>query len=527
MIRLLADLLLPADRFDRCALVEVHFRLAQLRNDLLRRVSFPFHRVLLPSRAFRLSYQLVQLEGVIPMYPRLFLARQLLKEEGVIFVSIDDHELHNAIMILNEIFGEEGYLATFVWRRRISSSMASSWISADHEYVLAYSKNPESVYVLGDERDMSKYNIPDGKGRFYASMPLTVGMTKAMRPNQWYELKNPRTGTGYWPPEGRVWGFYPPTMQKKVDEDRLIWPEDYPDRQMTTPRLKTYPEDAKRDRKPLSTWIEEKNGASEANALADVYSISSAKNEEGTRVLKELLGDCGFSYPKPLSLMRSLVEQFTKEDDIILDFFAGSGTTAHAVMEVNDENGGNRKFIMVQMPEPTGNVTFPTISKIGIERLKRVSQKLKEKRAGKLSLNNRDQPDLGFRVFKLAESNHRTWTGVADKDAEAYTVTMALYTDPLVPGWNVENVIWEAAIKEGFRLSSRIEKLPQVKGNTVYRVFDAEGTQSFKICLDDRIKFSALKALNLAKDELFICRDRAIDDDSAANLALQCKLRTI
>jgi adenine-specific DNA-methyltransferase len=126
------------------------------------------------------------------MYPRLFLARQLLSEDGVVLVSIDDHEIHNLRLLMNEIFGEGGFLAVFVWRRRISSSMASSWISADHDYILAYSKEPESVFVLGDERDMGKFNIPDGTGKSFASMPLTVGMTKDMRPNQWYELKNPK-----------------------------------------------------------------------------------------------------------------------------------------------------------------------------------------------------------------------------------------------------------------------------------------------------------------------------------------------
>ena len=310
------------------------------------------------------------------MYPRLFLARNLLEEGGVIFVSIDDHEVHNLRALMNELFGEEGFVASFVWRRRVGSSLASSWVSSDHEYMLAFTRNTETMYVRGDERDMDKYSIPDGKGSFYASMPLTVGMTRAMRPNQWYELKNPKTGTGYWPPEGRVWGFIPKSMNDRIAQDKIMWPEDYPDAKRTTPRYKAYPEDAKRERKPTSTWISDKQEKHKNRDEADTFSLTASKNEEGTRVLKELLGDSGFAYPKPLSLIKTVLEQFTKDNDIVLDFFAGSGTTAHAVLELNKEDGGRRKFIMVQLPEPTSNPELPTIADITKERVRRVITRL-------------------------------------------------------------------------------------------------------------------------------------------------------
>ncbi len=449
------------------------------------------------------------------MYPRLFLARQLLTDDGVIFVSIDDHEFSSLQLLLNEIFGEEGFVSTFVWRRRISSSLASSWVSADHEYVIGYSKNPEAVYVRGDERDMAKYSIPDGNGRFYASMPLTVGMTKAMRPNQWYKLINPKTGTGYWPPEGRVWGYYPPTMEQKIKEDKIIWPEDFPDRKLSTPRLKTYPEDAKRDRKPISTWILEKNSKEAIDE--DVYNISSAKNEEGTRVLKELLGDSSFSYPKPISLLKSLVDQFTKDDDLILDFFAGSGTLAHATLEINSELNGKRRFILVQLQEPTGNKEFPTIAEICKERVRRVIKKIKKE-------NDNQSGDLGFKVFKLRETNYKQWDSTEQKDPKVYAKQMEMLADPLVKGWKEEDVLYEVALKEGYGLNVVVEDT-NVKG--IQKVSDPDKAQGFYLCLADKVKVKDVKALNLKKDDLFICRDIALDDETAANLSLQCRLKTI
>ncbi len=295
------------------------------------------------------------------MYPRLKLLHKLLANNGIILISIDDFEFTNLKLLLDEIFGSKGFFANFVWRRRVSSSMAASWISKDHEYILGYSKSPETVFVKGEDRDMEKYNLVDADGRLYASMPLTVGMTKEMRPNQWYELKNPRTGTGYWPPTGRVWGFYPPTMEKKIAADQIIFPEDFPNKKLTTPRLKSFPDDAKRDRKPLSTWIFEQN--QEIDSLENHF-IKTAKNEEGTRLLKKIFNDAVFSYSKPLSLIQSLIGQFTKDDDIILDSFAGSGTTGHAVINLNNIDRGNRKFILIEMEDYANTITAERVSRV-------------------------------------------------------------------------------------------------------------------------------------------------------------------
>jgi len=216
-------------------------------------------------------------------------------------------------------------------------------------------------------------------------------------------------------------------------------------------------------------------------------------------------------------------------EDVVLDFFAGSAATAQAVVELNRTEGSRRRFVMVQLPEPTGNGSMPSIADIGKERIRRVIKKLKDGDRGQGDLlKKRETPeDLGFRVYKLAESNYRQWRGVEDKDGEKYAKEMELFTDPLLSGWKPEDVVWEVALKEGYSLSSTVEEVTSAKGNRVWRVTDPDTGQSFHICLDDKLKDTAVQALKLGKEGLFVCRDAALIDEQAANLALQCRLKTI
>jgi adenine-specific DNA-methyltransferase len=249
--------------------------------------------------------------------------------------------------------------------------------------------------------------------------------------------------------------------------------------------------------------------------------------------LEKLIGSGLMDFPKNTDVMKEFVQLVTDADSLVLDFFAGSCTTAQAVLELNREDGGNRRFIMVQLPEPTDNKKYPTIAEIGKERIRRVIATLKEADKDKLPLETPAAPgsptpeDLGFKVFKLAASNYLPWVGVEERTPEAYLRQMGMFTDPLVPHWKPVNVLWEVALKEGYGLGARIEKLDAGQGNTVYRVTDPDKDQSFRLCLDDEIKPGLTAALKLGADDLFICRDRALDDTAAANLALQCRLKTI
>jgi adenine-specific DNA-methyltransferase len=259
--------------------------------------------------------------------------------------------------------------------------------------------------------------------------------------------------------------------------------------------------------------------------------IDRAYTQQGTADLAEVFdGKAEIQFPKPVALMRKLLDVGTnaEDGDIVMDFFAGSCTTAQAVLELNREDGGNRRFIMVQLPEPTGSEDFPTIADVGKERICRVIAKLQNEKEGKLDVDARDTPeDLSFRVFKLSESHYKPWATVEDKDPEAYAKQMELHLDPLISGWKAENLIWEVAVKEGYGLNSRVELLEELAGNIFYRVTDPDKGQSFLICLDSSLKPEAVKAISLSKEDLFICRDVALSDEMAANLALQCRLKTI
>jgi adenine-specific DNA-methyltransferase len=253
------------------------------------------------------------------------------------------------------------------------------------------------------------------------------------------------------------------------------------------------------------------------------------RNSQGRAQLRDIFReDDVFNNPKPVGLIKHLLQFSTDSDSLIVDLFAGSSTTAEAVLELNEEDGGNRRFIMVQLPEPTPEGSkarkagYETIADIGKERIRLVLAKIKE---GNLF---RKSEDLGVRIFKLTESHYRLWDGIEDDASDAYAEQMQLFADsPLIEGWITENVIYEVAIKEGYRLDSSIELVAGIENNAIFRVVSADEQQSFFICLDEELFQDELNKLGLKNDDLFVCRDQALDDTKAANLALQCRLKTI
>jgi adenine-specific DNA-methyltransferase len=440
------------------------------------------------------------------MYPRLYLARQLLRENGVIFVSIDDHEMYNLRILMNEIFGEESFLASFIWhRRQMPDSRNQDRASVDHEYVLSYRK-PEAK-LRGNDIDLKKYTNPDNDPRgVWFSADITGLANEEQRPNLHYDVVNPTTGIVYHPSHTRGWSCSKETFQQHIKRDEILWPSK-PDGR---PRLKKFLKDVENFQTGFSSML--KVGFT----------------TEGTRTIQELFGEKSLPFPKPVSLIKTLIQQSTSENDIILDFFAGSCTTAQAALEFNREDEGNRRFIMVQLPEPTDNKLFPTIAEIGKERIRRVIAQMKNEDEGKLNLSTREKPeDLGFRVFKLAPSNYKQWQSLNSTDAKAYTEQLTAFTDPLVEGWSPERVIWEVAIKEGYGLNASIKHLDEITENTVWQVTDPDKGQSFLICLDNTLHPSTLSTLPLTKDHIFVCLNKALDDTLAANLALQCRLKKI
>ena len=450
------------------------------------------------------------------MYPRLFVARQLLKEDGLIFVSIDDNELHNLRIVMNEIFGEENFIDTIIWKKRYGGGAKEKYLVTLHEYVLLYARNKEHLgplFIPNDPESVEKYyKLRDEKYEVrgpYRTHPLEATKSMGERKKLVYAIPAP-DGTEVMPKRQWLWKKERSMEALKNNELEFIKGKDG-----WTVHTKQYLKDEDGNIRQAKAF----------SVIDDVYT------QHGTNEIIELFGDIQvFPFPKPTGLIKPLLQLATSpnESDIVLDFFAGSCATSQAVVDQNREDGGNRRVLLVQLPEPTGRKDFANIAEVGKERIRRVIVKMKKENEGKLDLNNGNgTEDLGFKVFKLSESNYKLWTGPENKDPEAYAAQMAAFADPFVPGWKPENVIWEVAIKEGYGLNSEIIRMTGITENAVYHVSDPDKGQRFRICLDEELKPAAIRPLALGKNDLFICRDKAMTDELVANLALQCRLKTI
>jgi len=295
------------------------------------------------------------------MMPRLKLLRELLTDDGVIFVSIDECEVHRLRCIMDEVFGEENLLATFVRKRRLSTGMRDQPVSPDHEYAVAYALALDRVSLFGTKRRPEDYSFEDTRGR-YRSTDLTVGMGKELRPNQFYAITDPDGKQEYWPPETRVWRFEPGTMAKEIKSGNIIWPSSNPGGRMTRPRYKTRYSPDEQNENPISTWIE--GPASLVDSDERITVLESGLNQEATRELRDIGLEGEFAYPKPVSFVRSLVNLATRRDSIVLDCFAGTGTTGHAVLAANRDDEGSRRFVMIETEKFADTITA--------ERLRRV-----------------------------------------------------------------------------------------------------------------------------------------------------------
>jgi site-specific DNA-methyltransferase (adenine-specific)/adenine-specific DNA-methyltransferase len=303
------------------------------------------------------------------MYPRLSLLRQFLRRDGVIFVSMDETEEGYLRLLMDEIYGRDNALGSLVWKRRSSSAMRGTPLSVDHEYVLCYALDVNHALLYGLEKGPESYPYEDEDGR-YASTDLTLGMGRDARPNQFFPITNPRTGKMYQPNPERVWRFFPETMKEIIAKGLIIWPDDFPNKRMERPRYKTYYDPHTEKPKPVSSWIETptaiSNIATEA-AEWETTILSSGMNQEGGKVLQQIFGTKAFAYPKPVSLVSSIIQAASRTDDIVLDSFAGSGTTGHAVVQLNSQDKGHRRYILIEMESKIAR-------EVTAERVRRVAE---------------------------------------------------------------------------------------------------------------------------------------------------------
>jgi adenine-specific DNA-methyltransferase len=467
------------------------------------------------------------------MYPRLFLARQLLRDDGVIFVSIDDHEVHNLRLLMNEIFGEENFLGNIANINNPKGRSDDKFIATAHEYLLVYAKNRNYTCWNGfepDEKVLVRYNKEDEKGKYREIDLRKTGDEdlKEDRPEMFYYFYyNSDNEDLILTKEKQILDNYQEIIPIREDGKLGRWRWGFETSREKLINLKC------RYMPNRKIWgIFEKDYLEERTLLKppSAWTYTDVNSERGTEQFTSLGFEKEiFSKPKPIGLIHRALTLATSKNDLVLDFFGGSATTGQAVLELNHEDRGNRKFILVQLPQKTDNPQFPTIADISKERIRRSIQKIKDSENGKLPLQNRETPeDLGFKVLKLSKSNYRQSAELpSDTDTEAYIEQLELFNDPLVDGWKPENVIYEVMLKQGYSLTSHIEPVTEIESATIYKVTDEDKRQHFYISLDNQFHFETARTLKLTKNDLLICRDMAIDDTTAANLVLQCRLTTI
>lgn len=467
------------------------------------------------------------------MYPRLLLARQMLRDDGVIFISIDDNEIHNLRQVMNEVFGENNFFGQIIIRAN-SRGQTYKQIAKTHEYLLIYTKNPDTELLeLEKEGEKDDLDQSDNIGGFNLRelRNRNPKFGKHNRPNLYYPFYvNPEA-----PDESEL---LPVSLEKTPEYHLEVLPLN------STGKESCWRWGEKRSLSNINANTLESNLVAKMKTdgsygIYEKYRKTTYKpksiwtdngflTETGTVELRQLDLQDYFDFPKPVALIKQCIALATEDDDIVVDFFSGSATTAQALLELNREDGSYRRFILVQLPEKTKFDDLPTLAHVGRERVRRVIQKMQAEENGKLEgFEQHPDEDLGFRAFRLVETNYRPDPNPEGLSDEEYSKQMALWADSLlVDNWDAVNVIYEVALKEGYGLNIRVEEV-SVEDNTVYRVTDPDREQSFSICLDDKLRPDIIDALGLKKDDLFICHDNALDDTLAANLALQARLQTL
>lgn len=380
------------------------------------------------------------------MYPRLVLARELLAEDGVLVMSIDDDEMPRLRMLADNIFGEHNFYASVVWQKKYSPANDAKRFSDMHDYLLVYSRSEQFVRGLFPRTEENnkpyKYDDGDGRGR-YRTGDLSVRTYSAAND---YPVTNPHTGAEHTPPAGRCWGYSSDTMYKLIADNRVYWGKNNDG----APQLKRYLSEVQQGTVPTTWWPHEFAG----------------HNDEARKEIRTLFNTTAvFDTPKPTRVIKRLLQVCTtpNSEDIILDFFAGSGTTAHAVMAQNAEDGGNRRFILVQLPEElqqkkgSATLEYPTVSAVTRERIRRAGQQVREEYAEQIAQRSEDNPlDTGFRAFTLGESCFKSWKIDSSIGADNLDMLFNDLGDSLKPGAEAYQVLFELLLKAGYRLDETV-----------------------------------------------------------------------
>ena len=447
------------------------------------------------------------------MHSRLLLARGLLKDDWVIFVSIDDHEVHNLRKLMDEVFGEENFITQMVWKKRTGSNDSQNLSSTDHEYVICYWKG-DIVSFTWVKKEFENYKNPDNDPLWdWMKDNLTCNKTASERPNLFYQIIDPKNGRIFECNINRVWAYEKSRMEQIIKEGKVIFPKDI----SWTPMYKRHRAEVRSDVQPFSSIIE------------------TTINAQATKELRDILGWQFFDYPKSADFIKQLINQGDNTKEwIILDFFAWSGTTGQAVMELNREDGGNRQYILVQLPELTDEKSeaykagYKRISDITIERNKRVIERMEEKKnteqkSSVLSDTSLAKGGLGFRVLTLARSAFPRVDFISDPD-RTEEENLALLEDYITRKeavFNLEThvpgVMEEVLLKNGFRLDYTLTPVTEITTNLVYLASDSTGLSAY-ITLDRPIRSETISYFQSHTDQRFICLEQSLDTTAKWNL---------
>ncbi len=440
------------------------------------------------------------------MYPRLRLAANLLTDDGVIFISIDEIEMPNLRKVCDEIFGEENHIADFVWHNKRGGGNDAKYVAVEHEYVLMYAKNVSNLdrlFVPYSPEYVSRYKEEDEIGKYF-----------------WDTFKR-KSGKQYYPitcPDGTVlendefgnpisWLRSEPRFREDISkgEIRIIKIND----KWSVQFKQRMPE----GKKPRTIFLEESIFEKEGTT------------GDGSREVLELFTKNLFNNPKPLNLIKHLLTFDTKDNDIILDFFSGSATTAHAVMQLNAEDGGNRKFICVQLPELCDEKSeaykagYKTICEIGEERIRRAGQKILEGQDTQIAMGDEEKKplDIGFKVFRLDTSNLKLWDSTpitGDNQLEMFTERMNSMIESIKDDRSDMDVIYEIMLKMGVPLDTAVQYI-EIDGKIVYIV----GDFLLMIALYNDITAEDIDAMAAYAPAKIVCAEQGFKDDTALSNA--------
>ncbi|MBM4118035.1 site-specific DNA-methyltransferase [bacterium] len=447
------------------------------------------------------------------MYPRLYLARDLLREDGVIFVSCDDHEVHNLRALMNEVFGEENFVACVIWQKVYSPKNSARHLSEDHDYIVVYARHAEiwRPRLLPRTAEMeARYDNPDQDPRG-PWKPSDLSARNYYSEGT-YAIQCPSGRTIAGPPTGSYWRVKKSRFLELDQDGRIWWGEDG----NNVPAIKRFRTEVKQGRIPQTLWPYSEVGHTQ---VAKKQLLEHVAFEHTDNVLDTV---------KPTGLIRRMLQIATQptECDVILDFFAGSGPTGHAVLEQNRDDGGNRTFLLVQLPEPlpTPEARLRTIADIAKERLRHAAQALTDGDSGKLALEGSTKVDRGFRVFKLAESNFATWDAEQSKDADQLAEQLALHANHIRDGRSELDLLYEILLKSGYPLASPVEAL-ELAGKRVNSV----GSGELLICLERTLTLDLIRVMAARTPKRVVCLEEGFagNDQLKANAVYIFKTKGI